>query len=143
MTEIVQLQPWHLAELRLQEAQAGEVARCDLLTHAMRLIQSGPALAVLAADGRPVAAGGLAEVHPHYATAWALLGADAGAAMTAITRAVRRVLASGAWQRVDTTVRSDFVAGHRWAVMLGFSHGATMRMWGPDRSDHDLYERIS
>jgi hypothetical protein len=107
------------------------------------MCQRGPAFAVLAADGRMVAAGGLSENHPHYATAWAMLGDDAGEAMTAITRAVRRVLAAGAYARVDTTVRSDFVQGQRWARMLGFARVGTMHKWGADGSDHDLYERVT
>jgi hypothetical protein len=27
--------------------------------------------------------------------------------------------------------------------MLGFTRSGTMRLWGPDGADHDLYERIS
>jgi len=142
MIEIVQLQPLHLLEIQMQAAQAGELqSGADLLAHGVRLCQRGMAFTVLR-EGRPVAAGGLVEVQSHYATAWALVGSDAGPAMTAMTRAVRRVIAARAYERVDLTVRADFEAGQRWAWLLGFEKVATLRKWGPDRSDYTLYEKV-
>lgn len=143
MIQIVQLQPAQLAGIVLQGAQAGDLAPgTDIVGHGHRLCQRGPAFAVLL-GGVPVAAGGLYEVQPHYATAWALIGAEAGPAMTAITRAVRRVLACRAYERVDTTVRGEFAAGQRWAGLLGFERVATLRKWGPDRGDYVLWERVN
>lgn len=143
MIAISQLQPAHLLEIRMQDAQAGELRPgTDLLAHGVKLCQRGMAFTVML-NGRPVAAGGLAEIHGHYATAWALVGQDAGPAMTAMTRAVRRVLASRAYERVDVTVRRDFEAGHRWAWLLGFEKFGTLRKWGPDRADYTLYERVN
>lgn len=143
MILIEQLQPKTLGAIAVQPGQAGELAAIgDLRLHGHHLCQRGPAFQVLR-DGVPVAAGGLVEIRPHHATAWAYVGADAGPAMVALTRAVRRVVGSRAYERVDTTVQGDFEAGHRWAEMLGFERVATLRRWGADRGDYTLFERIS
>lgn len=143
MIAIEQLQPGTLAAIKVQPGQAGELAAiADLRLHGHYLCQKGPALQVLR-DGVPVAAGGLVEIRPHHATAWAYVGADAGPAMVALTRAVRRVIGARAYERVDTTVRASFDAGYRWATLLGFDDIALLRKWGADRSDHILFERIS
>jgi hypothetical protein len=44
--------------------------------------------------------------------------------------------------RIQTTVREDFRAGHRWAKMLGFEPEGLMRQYDPDGKDHRLYARI-
>lgn len=142
MIAIEQLQPMMLAEIRLQDAQASELAHLDLIVHGHRLCQRGPAF-VVRIDGRPVAAAGLAEIHPHHATAWAIIGEDAGPAMLAFTRAIRRVFAAGAYARIDMTVQAGFAAGQRWARMLGFRFACRLMKFGADASDHDLFERLA
>lgn len=44
--------------------------------------------------------------------------------------------------RLETTVRTGFAAGRRWALMLGFEREGTMRRYAPDGGDHDLYARV-
>lgn len=44
--------------------------------------------------------------------------------------------------RLEMIVDSDFRAGHRWAMMLGFEHEAHMKGWGPDGRDTDQYVRF-
>ena len=139
---LVPFAPGHAQLIRLQPEQWQEVGPSVADAHALKLYQGGPGLTAFS-DDAPLAAAGLVEVHPHYATAWALLGVEAGAAMLPITRAIERVLCEGVYARVDTTVRADFTAGHRWAWMLGFKRLGRLRRWGADGSDFDLYERIN
>ncbi len=138
---IVPFEAAHASMIQLQPEQWQEIGPSVGHEHALKLARGGPAFTMLSYSF-PVAAAGLIEVHPHYATAWALLGWDAGEVMLAMTRAIRQVLAAAVYSRVDTTVRTDFPQGQRWARMLGLERRCTMAKWGPDGSDFDLYERI-
>lgn len=87
----------------------------------------GPAFtaAEIGEDGklaRILCCAGLAENAPDYATAWAHFAEDLRPVhWSAITAAIRAVLDSCAYARVDMIVRAGFDAAHRYAEALGFS----------------------
>lgn len=139
---IVAFKPHHLESLRLQDSQAVVQPMLADPTYGESLVEAGPAYS--AVDGDAVfACAGLFPLWDGRACAWALIAAEAGQHFVAIHKAVRRALTLHAFRRVETVVRTDFAAGHRWARMLGFQREATMRGYAPDGHDYDLYARVT
>jgi hypothetical protein len=126
---------------RLQAAQVHPALSAMLtIEYGADLVAAGPSWTAFGPDG-PVAAAGLAPQWDDHAKAWAMLADDAAQHLVAITRAIRRFLDGRPERRIDTAVRTDFAAGHRWARMLGFEREGTMRCWMGGQ-DHDLYARV-
>lgn len=92
-------------------------------------------------DGDPIAVAGTVQQWPGRHTAWAYIGEDTGPHMLWITRETRKRLGD-VKGRIELTVRMDFLAGHRWAEMLGFAvECPCLRAYGPRGEDHVLYTR--
>lgn len=90
-----------------------------------------------------VLAAGFVSIYPHRATAWALVGADAGPYLTQLTRKVRQGIEMQPFKRIEMLVDYEFDAGHRWAKMLGFTvENPRMRYSGTFGNDETLYVRI-
>lgn len=95
------------------------------------------------AEHRCVCAAGIVPIYKHRATAWALMGEDAGPYLRQITQKVRQALDVSPYPRIEMQVNYDFRAGHRWAKMLGFEVEAErMRKSGIYGHDETLYVRI-
>lgn len=94
-------------------------------------------------DGQPIICAGTIQQWGSRHIAWAYLSLDTGPHMRWITRQVLRNLA-GVKGRIESTVRMDFEAGHRWAKLLGF-HVETpcMKAYGPHGEDFVGYVRIN
>lgn len=77
---------------------------------------------------------------------WAITTPFLGLHPVGYTRTLRRLLDVQVKKlklhRVSMTVRGDYAAGHRWAKALGFTDEATLREYGPDKSDYVLYRRL-
>lgn len=105
------------------------------------LLQFGKNFAALY-DGRVIAIGGTLELWRHRLQAWALLSNDARRHLLPLTRIVRAYFAEQPETRIETAVRSDFTAGHRWARMCGFEREGTMRGYTEAGEDYDLYAMV-
>ena len=103
---------------RLQPAQRTAAAwlRPPL---ALDCLDRGPAWTAESGQGRVLACAGVYVLGWRWPVAWALLAAEAGAHLLALTRAVRRHL--DPFPVLATGVRDDFPAGRRWARLLGFA----------------------
>jgi RimJ/RimL family protein N-acetyltransferase len=75
------------------------------------------------------------------AQGWGIVGRDAGPQLLAITRKVGEFLEAQDFMRIETSVRTEFPAAHRWARMLGFQREGTLRKWDEGR-DCDIYARV-
>lgn len=93
-------------------------------------------------DGVCVGAAGLRPIWEGRAIAWALIGRDAGPALIAITKKLRFMLATWPGNRVEMTVRSNFLPGCRLALALGFRREARLLSFFPDGSNAELFARI-
>ena len=71
------------------------------------------------------------------------LTADQVLAVEGLVGAIRRVLDASGYRRIDTVVRDDFAAAHRFARRLGFVQCGLFRRYGADGSDFAFYERIA
>lgn len=94
-------------------------------------------------DGMPVVCAGTIKQWNGRHISWAHLAQDTGPYMHWITQEVRRNLAC-VRGRIESTVRVDFEAGHRWARLLGF-HVETplLKAYGPEGEDHVGYVRFN
>lgn len=108
-------------------------------------ITKGPAWSVVD-DGHVVALGGIQIIYRGRGLAWALVADDITASQR--HRAVRHAYKSvrqARWmgiQRLEATCIAGWVPGQRLLCGLGFVREATMRKFGPDGSDHELWARI-
>lgn len=75
--------------------------------------------------------------------AWALFSKASGPSMPWITKHARQVLDLAPYRRIQTTVITDFTAGHRWLRLLAFEMEAErMRCYDNAGRDHALYARV-
>jgi len=137
---IVPYESIHLKEISLQPAQQYLAAYVD--DDMMIALESEYAFSGLV-DGMPVICAGIIPIWHNRALAWAYLSADAGAHMTAITKAIKRFFELAPFERIEATVDSEFAKAHRWIQMLGFNIEADrMIKYRPDGGDSALYARI-
>jgi hypothetical protein len=95
-------------------------------------------------DGEVLIIAGVTMVYAHIGTSWAILPKGSEKNMVALTRIVKKVLDEHPAKRIETTVRRDFDAGHRWVKMLGFRNETPetgMKNYGVDGMTYDLYAR--
>lgn len=132
-----------LAAIRLQPEQIMfDPQPIDEAERAAWLESAGPAFTARQGD-RVLICAGLIENRADYASGWAMIAADNGMAMRAITRAVQAVIDAAPYRRIDIAVRDGFAAGCKWAErLLGFRLEGQMRRWGADGSDYRLYARV-
>lgn len=139
--KVVPFQADHLALLVPQPAQRDELAALSR-PEARALEMAGGAWTVVC-DGAVVACGGIAPQRWSRALLWAFLGVKAGRHLLSVFRAARRILALSEYARIETTVRADFDAGHRWIKLLGFELETPdgMKRFGPKGEKYMLYSR--
>lgn len=126
----------HLNALVLQPAQAAW--RDDLTAEQLRSLVAGGGWAAL--DGEKVlGCGGLVELAPGRAEAWALLAEDSGRALKAITQATRRFLEAAPYRRIEAVTACEFPPGRRWATMLGFRFEGVAEAYLDDGSDAERW----
>jgi hypothetical protein len=137
MIQIVAFDPAHLDAIELRAEQLGEVP-----AHGGNAANHGPAFTALDDAGRVVTIAGLAEIHAAYASAWAMIASDARRAMPGVVRAMRAVIDSAHYARVDMAVRADWAQAHLLARRLGFENSGLQRKFWPDGGDAVIYARI-
>ena len=96
--------------------------------------------------GRVMGAAGVMEVWPGRGYAWLLPGLwmERRHFVLAVAECRRAMLAletAGMW-RIECTVLSGQAARARFVERMGFVLEGTMRCFGPDGADHDLWARL-
>lgn len=137
---IVPFEPVHLRTLVLQDAQSwmGPMLKAD---YGESLKRSGPCFTALDGD-EVVACAGVVNMWENRDQAWALLSSNSGRHFVGIYRGIRRFLDMHDARRIEATVDSEFMAGHRLMQMLGFEREGRMRAYLMDGRDCDLYARV-
>jgi hypothetical protein len=108
-----------------------------------RLVTGGSAIVAIY-NGQRIGFGGFAEYWPGRAGAWCFLRADIPkAAWVPLTRAVRASLAAAGVRRIEADIRSGFIAGGRWAGLLGFQPEGRMRAYWTDGADYLRFARVA
>ncbi len=93
-------------------------------------------------DDTCVGAAGLRPIWPGRSVAWALIGKHARPALPAIVRKLLFVLASYPANRIEMTVREDFLPGCRLATLLRFREEARLLGFYPDGTPARLFARL-
>jgi hypothetical protein len=137
MTTIIK--PLTLCDLSAIQVQAGQRGEVSGMDPAMLL--AGPAWCARGHDGRLLACGGFAPVHPGHFYAWAHLADGKGHGLVPITRHARAWLAGGHYRRVTAYARADWVEACRWIDLLGFHAEGLLRAFGPDGEDYVVFGR--
>lgn len=137
LRSVVPFRRWHYAWLSDNGSAGLPMARSTL----MHLEQQNSWTFVL--DGEVIACVGSMAQWPGRHTLWAYLNDSTGPRMRWITRESLRLLRDVAG-RVEFTVRADFLAGQRWAKLLGFEvETPLLRAFGPEGEDHVGYVRFN
>lgn len=135
----------HVRAIQPQAQQSREAADVEWrVAETMGLAAMGPAYAVIDADGTVLALAGVAKLWDGRGGAWALLSAVAGRRMLLLTRSIRRYLDGLHYRRLEMYVDAQFVAGRRWAEMLGFVNETPEGMPGflPNGNTAFMYGRV-
>lgn len=139
----MRVEPFAAADLRaltLQPAQAAWRGRFDGET-GLALQASGLAWTLF--DGeRVIGCGGVIDRGGGRGEAWALLAQDAGRAMPAATRVVRRYLQTAPFRRIEAVTAVDFPPAGRWARLLGFENEGPMRAFCDSGGDAERWAFI-
>ena len=96
-------------------------------------------------DDRVIALGGAIPLTPGRAWVWALVAADAGPDMLALTRFLKIFIDELGYRRTEMYVSSAFGPGNRWAELLGFKKETPVPMPGffPNGQAAYLYARVT
>lgn len=137
------LRPEDLLAIRVQRAQRSPFMRGLRAEHAENLSAQGEGRTVRDSEsGLILFCGGYLPLHAGRALLWAVLASEAAPRLHGLTKTVRGFLDAIPHRRLETSVRSDFPPGHRWARLLGFECEGVMRAFGEEGENHHLYARI-
>ena len=144
---IVPFEPWHMGALECREYEDQSFAAVGGISRTAELCdQSEYAYTVLGA-GLPVACIGCSTLWRGVGAAWAFLSRPAPrywkTIHAGVTMFLRAAQCDGEYHRIQTSVRLDHAAGHRWALHLGFEPEGIQRGYGPDQSDWVAYARYA
>jgi len=139
--DIIEFKVEHLDKLLPQLAQKAD---CAVMTPQYRRALDSIGIAVTVVDGDEIiACGGFLHYFPHRAEMWSILGEHANKHMVTLTRIGRRMLDGCSYRRVEATVASNFMEGHRWLNMLGFEiEREKIPFFGPNQETTDIYVRL-
>ncbi len=130
----------HLETLVLQPAQAAWQG--ELCPDSLQALEAAGEAWSLYVGERIIGCGGVQEQGGGRGLAWALLAQDAGPAMLAATRVVRRYLQASPYRRIEAATACSFAPAARWAAMLGFSSEGRMRAYCQDGGDAERWAYI-
>jgi len=108
-------------------------------TFTLKYMEDSPNNWTLLLDDTPLLCGGTLPQWPGREMSWAFLNKHSGPHMTAVVREARRIIRRPQC-RIDMTVRKDFVAGHKFARILGYRvETPLMESYGPEGESHVGY----
>jgi hypothetical protein len=130
----IPFKPEHLASLRAQPEQMIEVSA--LTPEFAAGLARTDAWTIV--DGEETLfCGGVVE-YQGIGVLWAAVSSRIGRRMITVTRMCQRYLSLSSL-RIETSVRTDFAPGCRWAELLGFRREQHLPREGFDGSDHYRY----
>ena len=108
------------------------------------MLSRGPCYSFINRNDKIVAITGLEEnVWNNSAVCWGLLSAHIGRDLGSMVKHWRKWLETAPYQRLEIYVDLDFVAGHRFANLLGFTLEGVRRCYKPDGADQAFYSIIN
>ena len=146
MSSTFDLVPFHKAHIHLIDRSGTD---CAWLSNPAQVFdaQARAGLAyTLLIDGRVAACGGITQLWPGLGEAWSVISPIAKHHPMPLTRLVKRQIDSVALalalHRVQCVCKTADQRATRWAECLGFVREGTLRAYGQDGSDHDIFARV-
>jgi hypothetical protein len=139
--DVVPFKRWHYAWLADQGPAVDQIGDLAMNKEVLATLEAHNTWTGVV-EGEPIAVAGTMLLWPGRHMAWAHMTPATGPHMLWITQATLKNLEQ-VKGRVELTVRADFIAGHRWAKMLGFLiETPCLKQYGPTGEDHVGYARI-
>lgn len=141
-------QPWHLEKMAPQSEQLPEVELLRNITPDQWSKITRQGLTFSAIDGdRIIFCCGLIPKWHGRAQGWTVFADNITRREMLFIHRMSKILleqwqSSEEFRRIETTVRAEFDAGHRWAKMLGFHPEGLMSLYDPLGRAYVLYSRI-
>jgi len=147
MIRQVPFQPEHLAALHVQPRQDDARMLVGSSTYGDALSQVGVAFTGLNEFGQAVVCVGAIPIWPGRATGWAALNLipprDWPQLHKLVLRGLDGLQRDPAYRRIEVSAPVEFIAAHRWILLLGFEiEAALARRYDPEGRDHVRYARI-
>lgn len=134
---VTRFQRWHLPLLLEQGESEGGFFQPDSIT--LKYMEDTPNNWTLLVEGTPLLCGGTLPQWPGRHMSWAYLNKHSGRHMCMVVRFARKAIRAPQC-RIDMTVRADFLAGHKFAKMLGYRvETPWMESYGPEGEPHVGY----
>lgn len=134
--KIERLSPEHLVEIRNCGALEGKIGANDIFQY-WESYKTGDAF-IGRTDDQILAAAGVMTLWPGCGEGWAIL--TPAATGLSVVRKFREmfdlILVANNYHRIQAMVRSDFVAGLRFAKWMGFEPEGIMRQFDTDKNDY-------
>lgn len=136
--------PCEARHIRLIDAQNEQISEKAFYANVTEELVANSLALSCWVDEICVGAGGVRPIWHGRGAAWAILSCNARPAMLAIARKLRFVLDTMPLERIEMTVRANFVPGRRLAHLLGFRLETPLPMarFYPDGEAAFLYARI-
>lgn len=137
---ITPFNPIHLKHINIQADQQA-TAHWHENDEYQALLMMGMAQTAIS-NGQIIACAGVFPLTDWMGRAWAIVGQDIGRDLLATSREIKNFLSNTDYARIDTPVRRDFINGHRWCRLLGFTNETPktgMRCYGFEGETYDLY----
>jgi len=137
--DIFNFNPIHLKYLKLSKQQQDSLTLLSRETYIEALIEGESY--TININNEVIACVGIYPYTDNIGKMWALLSENSGKHMLALTRLVKGYCVKSPYARLETTVRTDYELGHRWAELLGFVCETPdgMRNYSPDLQTYSLY----
>lgn len=136
MIKVAPFEPKHIEKMSLKECHQGEVTDLSPQTAFTFLL-----------NDKPIAIIGFYFLGKNVLQAWSFISEDVKKAPIEFHKNVKNLILFGFYktkvQRIQVSVRCDFIEGYRWARSLGFSCEGVMKHYGPNKSDYYLFARVA
>jgi RimJ/RimL family protein N-acetyltransferase len=145
--KIVKFEPWHLEWIDFNEdaKRAVEYLLKEHPNHGVLLSSSSNAFTAMY-KGKVLGSAGLIPWWQGMCELWMYLGVDAfdnrRGALKLVSWAMEHVIETMELNRIQATVKTDYVQGHRFAKFFGFVNEGEMKNYGPNKESFTRYAKI-
>lgn len=137
---VIEFEPFHAELIHVKYEQLGEMPHFIDMMESLNNTYAWSGVE----DGQVIACGGMVPLHPGCGDIWALFSDDFKHHKVEALKALKLHidnLQNQGYERLQTTVLSNYKIGKRFVEWLGFKNEGTMRKY-IDGVDYDRYAKI-
>jgi len=144
--KIIPFENEHAEFILSQQMNAAELyLKPDHRKYALYLKQFGMSFTAIVGN-KPIAAGGIYVLWEGVAEGWVMATSEIWNHPIAMARTFKKrtdvLIETSNIKRLQTTVKTDFKLGHKFAKWLEMEEEGVMKHYGPDGSNYTRYARI-